>query len=76
MRGREVVQGYPLLRPHRGGDLLELGLDSLRIMQLLVFIEEKIGVNLPDHEVTEERIGSLSALVDWIQSHGGDASRR
>ena len=45
-------------------------------MQLLVFIEEKIGVNLPDHEVTEERIGSLSALVDWIQSHAAASSRR
>lgn len=63
-------------RPEDDADLLELGLDSLRIMQLLVFIEEKIGVNLPDHEVTEERIGSLSALVDWIQSHLAAASRR
>lgn len=50
-------------------DLLELGLDSLRVMQLLVFIEERLGINLPDHEVTPERIGSVDALVEWIDSH-------
>ncbi len=57
--------------PADGADLLELGLDSLRVMQLLVFVEERLGVNLPDHEVTPERIGSVNALVEWI-----DASAR
>ncbi len=56
-------------RPGDGDDLLDLGLDSLRIMRLLVFVEEKLGVNLPDHEVTSERIGSIDALVEWIESH-------
>lgn len=57
-------------RPSNDADLLEHGLDSLRIMQLLVFIEETIGVNLPDHEVTPERIGSIDALAEWIGDHG------
>jgi acyl carrier protein len=42
---------------------------SLRVMQLLVFIEDKLGVMLPDHEVTPERIGTLKSLVEWTDSH-------
>lgn len=47
-------------------DLLDRGLDSLRVMQLLVFIERELGVNLPDHELTPERVGNVAALVAWI----------
>ena len=47
-------------------DLLDRGLDSLRVMQLLVFIEREMGVNLPDHELTPERVGSVAALSAWI----------
>lgn len=55
--------------PGDDADLFEAGMDSLRVMQLLVFVEDKLGVNLPDHEVTPERIGTVSALVGWIESH-------
>ena len=55
--------------PADDADLLDLGLDSLRVMQLLVFVEERLGVNLPDDEVTPERISSVDALVDWIDEH-------
>jgi len=47
-------------------DLLDRGLDSLRVMQLLVFVERELGVNLPDHELTPERVGSVAALAAWI----------
>lgn len=47
-------------------DLLDRGLDSLRVMQLLVFVERELGVNLPDHELTPERIGNVAALSAWI----------
>src|SRR5262249_11569167 len=45
--------------PTDEADLFEAGMDSLRVMQLLVFVEDKLGVNLPDHEVTPERIGNV-----------------
>lgn len=54
--------------PEDDADLFEAGMDSLRVMPLLVFIEEKIGVLLPDHEVTPERIGSIAALTEWIEA--------
>jgi len=55
--------------PADDADLLAFGMDSLRIMQLLVYVEQKLGVRLPDHEVTPERIENVRSLVDWIESH-------
>ena len=55
--------------PADGADLLDAGMDSLRLMQLLVFIEQRIGVNLPDHEVTPERVASIDSIVEWIGQH-------
>jgi acyl carrier protein len=55
--------------PADEADLFDAGLDSLRVMQMLVYIEDKLGVNLPDHEVTPERIGTIKSLTEWVQSH-------
>ena len=55
--------------PDDGADLFEFGLDSLRVMRLLVFIEDELGVSLPDHEVTTERLRSVESLVDWVGQH-------
>jgi len=59
----------PAAWPADDADLLDRGLDSLRIMQLLVFVERELGVVLPDHEVTPERVGSVASLVAWIDEH-------
>lgn len=56
-------------RPGDNVDLFDLGLDSLRLMQLLVFVEQSIGVNLPDHEMTPERVESIDAIMEWIGEH-------
>jgi acyl carrier protein len=56
-------------QPGDEADLFAHGMDSLRLMQLLVFIEEKLGVNLPDHEVTPERVGSVKSIVEWVDEH-------
>lgn len=50
-------------------DLLKLGLDSMGIMRLVIFIEEKLGVALPDDEIEAENVRSLGALVAWIERH-------
>lgn len=52
--------------PSDDADLFELGLDSLRVMRLLVFIEQELGVSVPDHEVTPERIASIHALTQLV----------
>jgi acyl carrier protein len=55
--------------PDDDANLFELGLDSLRVMRLLVFIEEKWKVALPDQEITTESIGSVRALAHLIEQH-------
>ncbi|MCB1788658.1 MAG: acyl carrier protein [Gammaproteobacteria bacterium] len=58
--------------PERFGeqdDLLEAGLDSMGIMRLVMFIEERFGVVLPDHEITPENLRTLSAIESWINRH-------
>lgn len=56
-------------RPGDDANLFDMGLDSLRLMQLLVFVEQSIGVNLPDHEMTPERVESVNTLMEWIGEH-------
>jgi acyl carrier protein len=50
-------------------DLFDLGLDSLRIMRLLVAIEERLKVAIPDHEITPERLATVDSLVELITQH-------
>jgi acyl carrier protein len=50
-------------------DLLERGLDSMRIMQLILFAEKSFGVRLPDQEVVPENVRTIECLSRWIESH-------
>jgi len=48
-------------------DLLSAGiLDSLGILQLVAFIEEKFGVKIPDEDVVFENFQSVNALVSYL----------
>lgn len=62
-------------QPDDRADLFQHGMDSLRLMQLLVFIEQDLGVKLPDDEVTQERLSTVNSIVEWVDRHrGGRAS--
>lgn len=50
-------------------ELLQAGLDSMGIMRLVMFIEERFGVNLPDDEIEPENVRSLNAIARWIERH-------
>lgn len=54
--------------PTDEASLFDHGMDSLRLMQMLVYVEETLKVRLPDEEVTPERIESVNSLVEWIDS--------
>ena len=58
--------------------LMERGvLDSLGLMNLIAFIEEKVGVRIPDDEVMLENFETINAIVgtvDRVRSSRGAAS--
>ncbi|NOT11845.1 MAG: acyl carrier protein [Methylococcaceae bacterium] len=50
-------------------NLIEAGLDSMGIMRLVMFIEDRFGVTLPDAEIDPDNLHSLNALEQWILRH-------
>jgi D-alanine--poly(phosphoribitol) ligase subunit 2 len=47
-------------------NLFQLGLDSLRMMRLVNFIEEKFKITIPDIEITPEQMESLASIEKLI----------
>ena len=45
-----------------------LGLDSIDALELVVLVEEKFHVSIPDEEVGRQAFASVSALVQFILS--------
>ncbi len=43
-----------------------LGLDSIDALELVVLIEDRFQVSIPDEEVGRRAFGSVNALVDFI----------
>jgi acyl carrier protein len=47
--------------------LLESGvLDSMGVMELIGFLEERFGVTPKDDEITEQNMGSLLAIAELV----------
>ena len=61
---REIVQDAALLPLGNATSLLETGaLDSLGLLRLVVFVQERFGV-------TPEKLAYVEALISWAQAHG------
>ena len=45
-----------------------LGLDSIDALELVVLVEERFGVTIPDEEVGQRAFASVAALVDFIEA--------
>jgi acyl carrier protein len=43
-----------------------LGLDSIDALELVVLVEERFHVSIPDEEVGKRAFASVNALVDFI----------
>jgi len=50
-------------------NLLEAGLDSMGIMRLIMFIEDKFNITLPDTEIDPDNVESINTLEKWIVRH-------
>lgn len=57
-----------LERPFDGDPLAEGRLDSLGLEQLLVFIEDELGVLIEDDEITPEAFSSLESVAALVDS--------
>lgn len=44
-------------------ELKSLGLDSFRIIELVLFLERKTGLSFPDHAYTPDNLRSLNSVV-------------
>jgi acyl carrier protein len=52
-------------------DLLSDGiLDSLGILRVVAFIEQKLGVKVPDEDVVFENFNSIRAMATYVAQHG------
>lgn len=51
-----------------------LGLDSIDALELVVLIEERYGVSIPDEEVGKLAFASINALADFVIAHHGGPS--
>lgn len=67
--GEELLRGRKSdLSPDE--DLLSTGIiDSLGILRLVSFIEERFGIQVPDEDVVYENFSSVKALVDYLQQY-------
>jgi acyl carrier protein len=54
-------------------DLFEAGLDSMGIMQLMILIEERLGVRLPESAVTRENFATARSLAALVRCCAGPA---
>jgi acyl carrier protein len=49
-----------------GASLLDLGLDSTGILSLVVGIEERFDLEIPDREITVENFGSVGSITRYV----------
>ncbi len=60
-----IGEGLPEL-PHdidASADLFDAGLDSMAIMQLLIFLEDRYKVEIPPEAVTRENFSTVNSLA-------------
>ncbi|MBI1844202.1 MAG: acyl carrier protein [Actinobacteria bacterium] len=65
---RAFVNEALLDEPFAGDPLAEGRLDSLALEQLLVFIEDDLGVIIEDDEITPETFSSLDSVASLVDS--------
>ncbi len=54
-------------------NLYDAGLDSMAIMQLLLLLEEKYGVMLPDSDLSKENFSTAHHLAILLQKRLSDS---
>lgn len=50
--------------------------DSMGVMEMLQFLEEEFGVRVPEEDVTEDKIGTLSDIADYVVANRAEGDRQ
>lgn len=61
---REILLRRAPIRPEE--DLFELGFDSMSLARVLVFVEERWGVAIPDEDVVIDEIATLDRMARFV----------
>src|SRR6187455_2165337 len=59
----QIGNDLPLFSPEG------LGLDSIDALELVVSLEKKFGVTVPNSEVAKQALASVNALHDYVQAN-------
>ena len=43
--------------------------DSVGVLELVLFVEEKLGVAVDDQDITPDNFDSVNKLADYVQRH-------
>jgi len=54
---------------HPDTTLDHLGLDSFSIIEIILYIERKFGIELPDGALTKENVFSVATLSECVIKH-------
>jgi acyl carrier protein len=72
---RELVQDLALLPFGNATSLLETGvLDSLSMLRLVVFIQERFGIVVDDVDLVPENFDTVDAICAYLRSQAGETA--
>jgi acyl carrier protein len=74
---REFVQDTALLPLENTTSLLETGIvDSLGLLRLVIFIQERFGITVDDEDLVPEHFDSVDAICAYLRSQAGVSGGR
>jgi acyl carrier protein len=74
---RELVQDRALLPLGNATSLLDTGvLDSLNLLRLVVFIQERFGIVVDDVDLVPENFDTVDAICAYLRSLDGETAGR
>jgi acyl carrier protein len=72
---REFVQDPALLPLGNETPLLETGvLDSLSLLRLVLFVQERFGIVVDDVDLVPENFASVDAICAYLRSRAGEGA--
>jgi acyl carrier protein len=72
---QEIVQDSSLLPLGNETSLLETGiLDSLSLLRLVVFVQERFGIAVDDADLVPEHFDTVDAICTYLRSRAGEGA--